>query len=462
MAREEIEMIPRVGDSEVRIPVTLDYSGGRSQSVKTRLMWTAISVFLLIFVEVGILLSAYTFIVKIFLMALLFYVVTLILRVFLLKENKYRKEMKKRIDNDYSINMSDFWGIYEIDGEYCYFLSGHVGMYIMLEKGAIVGKNAEDEYDNYEAIADAYNILGSSRLRVCHVDMMDIIGRDDRIRRAHRNINMYDSSGMKGVLEDIFRFLQKSAESAVTSYDIYLFMYKGDELEFETAVQKVLSCLMSANYSSYTVLDRQRIQSFASSLFNLHDFSVSSATHEAFSKRGSSQKTLTPISLTYPDGTVVEMNKTTEQKRSEARAKAEADKYKKAEIARRNERAKEKKKKDRAKFLQETVSKVSNNRFGGWVSDPTGDFDGGTIDLDEDMDSSNDGFMDFGSSSDTGVVEEEIDLDTGAISNSSSDGLDDDFLDMDMDDAPKPRPRESSREKSTVPDEDSDTGFFDM
>lgn len=442
MSREDIQMIPREGDTEVSIPVTLDYSGGRSQSLKSRLMWSAITLFIVIFIEVGIMLSAYTILVKLFLMALFFYVVTLGLRFFLLHEGKHRKELKKRLDKDYKINMSDFWGIYEIDKEYCYFLSGHIGMYIMLEKGAIVGKNESDEYDHYEAIADAYNILGTSRLRVCHIDMMDIIGRDDRIRRAHRNINNYVQNGMKDILEDIFRFLQKSAESSVTSYDIYLFMYRGDELEFETSIQKVLSCLMSANYSSYTVLDRQRIQSFASSLFNLHDFSVSRATQEAFSKKGISTKTLIPISLTYPDGTVTQINKTTEKKRAEAKAKSQAENYRKREMTRRNEEEKASRRKARALMLQETVSKMSNNRISiPGSSNGTGTLvEDGTIDLDGDID---DGFLDFGD---------------GSEGSNSAVGQDEE-IDLDMD-FEEEQPRKPARVSAN--EETGETDFFDL
>lgn len=440
-------MVPQVGDTSVSVPVTLDYSGGRSQSTRTRVLWTGVSLFILIFVEVGILLSSNTLLTRLLLMVFLGYGSILALRFLLMQESKHRREMRKRIRTDYSINMSDFWSIYEIVDEYCYFLSGHVGMFVMLEKGAIVGKNEHDEFDNYEAITDAYTILGTSKLKVCHIDIMDMVGRDDRIRRAHRNINKYEQTGMKDVLEEIYRHLQKSAETEVTSYDIYLFMYRGDEGEFESNVKRVLSCLMDANYSSYTVLTRPRIQTTAAALFNLHDFSVSQATKEAFRKKKSANRSLTPINLAHADGTITHLNKTTEEKKQESTAKQKQDRYRREEIARRSADIKSKKKQERLELIAKTVSSVSKNKF----TLPVGGTEvvrDGTIDLDSTP----------GEDLSTGDF---FDID----SNSSSDV--DDFFEIDLDAPSEPAEAPAARVSPTVisdksRDEGGSTGFFDI
>lgn len=431
MAVEDNElsyMVPREGESSVSVPVTLDYSGGRSQTTKMRWLWSVIGLVLLIAVEIGILISSNPLSMRLLFMFLIGYGSTIAIRFLLLEERKHRKEMKKRNSTDYSINMSDFWSIYEIVDEYCYFLSGHVGMFVMLEKGAIVGKNDSDEHENYEAITDAYTIIGASKLRVSHIDMMDQMGRDDRIRRVNRQLSKYQESGMRSLLEEIYRHLQSTAESRVTTYDVYLFMFKGDEEEFESNVRKVLACLLDANYSSYTVLNRTRIQTVASTLFNLHDFSVTSATREAFRNRQTSKKRLTPIRLVHNDGTVKEINKTTEEKREEAAERRNQEKLKRSEIARREVSAKSKKSRERKRALSKVVSKTTLSR----VSIPVE----GTTNLDEVIDLDNEvgsdgGFFALGDSSSTdndtyfNILTEE-----DATERSNKKAKEDDFFDL--------------------------------
>lgn len=336
---------PKVGDTDVGIPVTIDYSGGRFQANKARLLWTIVSLFGILVVAIGILLSDTNFFVKIIIDILFIAVSTTAVRYLLLKEHKYRAEMVNRQENDLRIRAANFWGIYRIsENDYCYFRNGWVGLFVMLEKAPIVGKTEKDKFDHYEAIADAYNLLATSKLRVCHIDMMDFIGRDNRTQRAMMKLAQNDNEDMRFLLDKIFKNLQDIAESSVTSYDIYLFMSKTDEEDFESELSDVLACFLDANYSTYEILNKEQIKTIAQALFNLNDFSINDAVRQAFRKE-SSKASIVPINLER-DGNVVEVfNKTLAEKKADLeQAAALRKEVEKERIRKRNEARAAKKK----------------------------------------------------------------------------------------------------------------------
>lgn len=430
-------MRPEPGDQIIDVPITIDYSGGRSDSIKSKLLWSLVATLVLVILFFVILFSAQNFVLKLMAMAIEMYVGTALIRFLLLNESKYRKEAHKRLREDYSINMSDFWNIYQIIGEYCYFISGHIGLFFLLEKGVLVGSEEDSEYEHYEAIADALNLVATSKMRVCHIDMMDKIGHDDRIRKAMRTIRKYPDSGAKDLSEEIFRYQQEMADDSVTSYDIYLFMFKGDEDEFVSSVQKVLSCLMTANYTSYTSLDGESIRTIAATLFNIHDFSVVNATREAFGNRGG-KNNITPIALMHSDGTKTRLNKTKEEKAIENEQKSTQSKLISEEKKKRADAEKTKRRNKRLMSLREITSKASKGR----VSLPIKPI----IEQDDPDD-----LIDLNS---TGLLDNDdmdiIDLDDDDILELE----DDDDEEIDLDDNPK-----ANSGKRTS---DGSTGFFDL
>lgn len=339
-------MLPRVGDSSITLPVTVNFKGGSKEADRNRWLWGIGAIIGVLILSFGFLFGGMSLIAKMIWVPIVFYGGLWLVRMFLLQEGKYRKEMASRIANDYSIQMSNFWGIHEIRNKICYFRDKSYGMFVLLEKGPLVGKGDVEEFNHYEAVGDAFNNLGVSRMKATHIDLMDIIGQDDRIRRAYRNLSTYEDSNIKTALEMIFGNLQQKAEKTVTSYDIFLFQSKGNENDFLKTLDEVIGCLTDedSNYVSYTVLDKKRIQTIATGLFNLHDFSVNQAMKEAFRGTKGVSGRIKAIKLEWPDGREEVINKTTYEIREEKERKAEAAKYRSREIARRQREAKEAKK----------------------------------------------------------------------------------------------------------------------
>lgn len=339
-----VPMVPQVGDTHVEIPVTIDYSGGRATATRSKILWSLAGIGAILVISVIILLRDMNFLLKVVLIVGVLYLGTLFIRYFLLNERKHRKEYLARQENDLEVGLSSFWGIYRIsDNGFCYFRNGYTGVFVQLDKGPILGQGDEEQFDHYSAIADAYNIVGSSRMRIVHIDLMDFIGRDARIARA-RKVMTRSQDELGTIMTKMYSHLQLLAEDARTAYDIYLFLFKGDELEFEQDFERAMSCFLSANYTGHSILSKKAIQSISVSLFNLESFSLSQAIRGSF-ESNSRNAVIRPIALVDQEGTVIEtLGLTREEEKRAAKEKSEMAKLVAEERKRRQKAAKEAKK----------------------------------------------------------------------------------------------------------------------
>lgn len=353
---QNIPMTPQPGDRHIEIPVTFDYDGGRNQHMRTRMMWSiAVLLGTLVFAVI-MLFSATPFILKPFLIVIVLYVGVWLVRYPMLGERGYREEAQKRIKRDYVVPMQDIWSIYDIRGNVCHYRNGYKGIFVLLEKGAIVGQNEMDKHDHYSAISDALNVAGSTNMKVYHVDYMAGIGQDDRLRNAVRNLNSYKNLKVRRVLQEIFRKIQKDSEASYTTYDIYLFLSKSDISDMQDNIVKVIDCLTDANYSRYSYMDRKAIQMFAATLFNMADFSVNEATRLAFPN--AKKNKITTIIERYADGTSIKVGKTKEELETERAEKALQARSDSKEIARRRAEALNRQKEQKAKAKKRTGSGI--------------------------------------------------------------------------------------------------------
>lgn len=310
-------MRPMKGDTKIRLPITFNYNGGRSEYNKTRIMWVCILAVLGLIIGVGILTSSDgNFIINILLGFGFMFGVSVIIRFLIMKEHIVRNNMLSTIDEDYKIGTDSFWGDYAIDDEYPYYVhmrNGKTALFVRFEKDVILGRVSDSEYEHYEAIGDAYNLAGSYNIGVCHIDYMDVIGNDDRIDNCFRSLSEVSNPDMRDLLTDIYTNLQMMMNEMVTTFDVYVFTFKYSESSFWFSIQKVISCMLDANYSSFTILNADEIRGLSKSLFNLHDFSVVDACSNAF---GTSKKaSVVPIKVIKSDGTEVKLNKTLEEKK---------------------------------------------------------------------------------------------------------------------------------------------------
>lgn len=323
MARNEVDitgMRPKMGASSLVLPITFDYSGGRADKSRTAKTWSIILAVLGSIICVGNLFNKErNFFLSLLISIVIASIFLFIIRFPLQKEGKLRTEKIKLKDSDGVLNPQSFWGIYDIEEIYphiCRFRTGKSGVFILLNKDVILGKFTEAEFDHYEAIGDAYNIAGSSNIQMCHLDYMDIVGSDKRLDQSFIELQNVKNEDVKDILTDIYTFQQEQMSRMITTFDAYVFLWSGNDITAWNTIQRILSCLMDANYRSYQVLDRSAIRELASTILMLQNFSAEDSMLKAFVSESS--RGVVPIQVIHSDGTVEKLNKTVAEKREEA------------------------------------------------------------------------------------------------------------------------------------------------
>lgn len=346
-------MRPELGDSSMTLPITFDYSGGRRESGKSRKIWAAIFGVVGLLLSIGVLLSKEQPIyIKLPISVAIAVVVSLIIRFIFLGEKKIRASYMKMQETDYKRDYGDIWGIYSIDQYYphfCRFRNGKSGMFISLQKDIIVGRYSDNEYNHYEAIADAYNLAGAGRVQMIHIDYMDNVGTDERLENSFVSLEDVSNPDLKDLLVGIFTFQQDQMMKQVTTFDTYLFMWSGSDTAAWNTIQRILACFLDANYRSYKILNENALRDFAKTLFNLSEFSVMEASASAFDN--STVSGIVPIKVVDEFGVETILGKTSEQKREEQRLREEERIAKDEELKRRKKSKKNKTDEDEGEEL---------------------------------------------------------------------------------------------------------------
>lgn len=317
-------MRPEMGDSTITLPITFDYSGGRKDTSKTAKVWSIILAVVGILIFFGTLFGNAELIPKIIISSVVLIVFSTVIRFFLLKEKEKKEAMKSIIHTDYKLAYKDIWGIYKVERIHphiCRFRNGKSGIYIRLNKDVILGKYSEAEYEHYEAIADAYNLAGAGKVQMIHVDYMDNVGTDDRLESSFRSLEDVSNPDLRDLLTDIFSYQQENISRRVSTFDVYVFLWTGNDRTAWNSIQRIINCFLEANYRSYQILDERDLRELTKIVFNLNDFSVSEASAETFSTGDSVRSPITAISLTNADGTVVKLGKTKKEKEDEEKAR---------------------------------------------------------------------------------------------------------------------------------------------
>lgn len=348
--REEVGntgMKPRVGQTVMSLPITFNYNGGRSGKNKTAKVWAVVLFIFSIICFFGMLFRKDSnILVNILLAVGSVYAIFLIIRFPLMGEQNYRKDKIKLIDEDYQISLTDVWGIYDFGDMYPYiarFRNGKSGIFVLLHKDVILGKYAQQEYDNYEAIGDAYNICGSSDIQICHIDYMDLIGSDERLDESFASLDRVKNIDARDLLTDIYTYQQITTSKQVTTFDSYLFLWSGNDDSAWATIQRILSCFLDGNYRGYKILNKADCRELTKVILNLEDFSVEKGMLSAFAVSEES-KCVIPIKVIHSDGTEEVLNKTSAERREEMLEKQREIELRKEEIKARKEERKKKSK----------------------------------------------------------------------------------------------------------------------
>ena len=325
MATENTEpsgMRPRVGDSSLTLPITFDYSGGRREAKKSKIMWSVILGVIGLIVGVGIIFNKQGTLMRNVLLGIGEIIgMSLIIRFIILKEGKIRSNMITLKDNDYKYTSQNYWGIYRIENTYpyyCRFRNGKSGLFVRLEKDVILGKYSESEYEHYEAIGDALNLAGDGKIQICHIDYMDNVGTDERLEDSFASLAGVHNTDLKDLLTDTFSYLQRQMSERVTTFDVYLFMWTGSDIGAWNNIQRIIACFLQANYRSFHILNTTDLREFTKTLNNIQDFSTVDAMSNAFEVGEYSG--VVAISKEDMFGNVTKYNKTREEKREEREA----------------------------------------------------------------------------------------------------------------------------------------------
>lgn len=307
------DMKPDRKSNTIKLPVTFDVQGGRADSVSTKLLASGILVGVWVFLLVCFILSDMEFISKLLLPVILAIVVVLIIHFIIVRGRYFNSLLKDLEQRDYQFDTNVFWGIYEISETNPYFVryrNGDKGLFIRFEKDVIVGKSYDVMYDHYEAVSDAYNRLGSTDMRVIHIDYMDNVGNDKRVSGMYKALGSCDNADLKKLMLRVYSNLEYEMSGEYASHDVYLFLSKEKDETFWYNVRQVLGEFMKGNYISYKVLNKKDLKELTMSLLNLDEFSAVDACDSVFT--GLKANYVTPIHL-IRNGQKTVINKTTDE-----------------------------------------------------------------------------------------------------------------------------------------------------
>lgn len=340
-------MRPDIGDTMISLPVTFDYSGGRKDSNKSKMIWSIILAIVGVIIGIGLMTNKDGDTFMNITMGIGFILaVSALIRFPILHEGKLRSDMINLVDNDYKFDYNKLWGIYDVEStypHYCRFRNGQSGLFVRLNKDVILGKYSESEYEHYEAIADALNLAGEGQVRICHVDYMDNVGTDERLEESFASLADVKNPDVKELLTDVYSYLQHQMMLRVTTFDVYLFMWTGSDINAWNTIQRILACFLDANYRSYHILNSTDLRELEKTLYNMHDFSVVDAASNAFTI--TEYKGVVPISKVNILGEETIYNKTLAQKKKEQQQRIKEQEVKKQEINRKKQAKKSKRNK---------------------------------------------------------------------------------------------------------------------
>ena len=310
-------MRPKEHDDSIQIPITFDYKGGRSSNTRLKTIASFVIFLIMIVATVGIVVAPFSYpIVKLGLVAFVFYILLFIVRFVIFRESYYSRVYEGLINKDFKLDITSIWSIFEISDTYpyiVYFKNGQKGLFVRMEMGTITGKSETVMYDHYEAISDAYNIAHSLNMNIIHIDYMDNVGNDSRLLKMQHDLLKVKNPEMRDMLSDIYANLQDEMTRNYANFDVYLFLTKDKIDNFIYNVRMVANKMTEGNFITYKIMNHDDIANTAKAIFNLHEFSAIKAN--SYTLQDHEATGIIPIRLYHPNGMVEEINPTQAEKR---------------------------------------------------------------------------------------------------------------------------------------------------
>ena len=310
-------MKPGVNDKNVEIPITFDVSGEVHTITKQRIM-------LGILMIIGVLiLSLIVFFLNISVLngvcALIIGVVGItLIRYVWFSEAYFSKCYAKLLEHNFVYEQDLIWDIYDISDGYpavCRYRNGVNAVFVAFDKDIIIGKGLQNEYDHYEAIADAYQYTVQKGISFMHIDYMDVVGKDERMENMVNDLLKTPNEDLRQVLAATFEYQQFKMNRVYASYDVYAFYYRGDDGVYLPEIDSIVSRFMNANFVHYRYLDMDGIRELVKSVENLPEFSVYKACDKVLYK--SAFKKYVRVRKTFKNGVMTVVSKTNKEQDEE-------------------------------------------------------------------------------------------------------------------------------------------------
>lgn len=312
-------IIPDVGDRTVTIPLTFDARYRSKALTKGRLV-SVVIIFLIWIILAITSIFVFEFPNKIRVPIILFIALFYISRKLVIRENYYRKKREELLDNDYQYEYALFWQIYSIRKVYpyiCYYTNGLKAVFVRFEKDIIVGKDKKDEYNHFESISDAYNLMQKKGVNAIHIDYMDMVGKDTRMEKLFESATNIENKDIQNIITRMYTNIESDMKNAFASYDVYVFLYKGRDEAFLDALEEIIPAFNRANFIRYKILNNLEMADLARTLMNIDTFSVQRASSKLF--QGTNESDFLNVIWVVRDENRIVLNKTKAEREEEAR-----------------------------------------------------------------------------------------------------------------------------------------------
>lgn len=290
-------MIPQKNSPIVQIPLTFDYRSKPAGLSNDKFLLSALVIGVWFFASIAFMFTGTTIMNKILFIICSFIIVMFVTRICIMREYYFKKKREELVEKDYQYPYSMFWNIYEVTNSYptiCRYANGLKSMFVVFDKDVIVGKEKDNEYYHYEAISEAYLQMYKRGIECMHIDYMDTVGKDARVKSLFDMADNSQNPDIKEILTRMFNNVEDIMQHSYASYDVYCFFYNGKDELFMDELDVVINAFLEANYIRYRILNKEEIGELVKSVFNLNKFSVNYASEKLFSDIGGVSY-LTPI-----------------------------------------------------------------------------------------------------------------------------------------------------------------------
>lgn len=314
METVNLRMKPKVGDSNVAIPITLRTAKVLGEARYRNRIYLAMGMggLVTLLTLLWLFFGGNHVLIRIILAPVILYATLWVIRYLVLEESLYRKNISRQIETDFRLTYPDLWDIFDVEDHsphICHYSSGKKAIFIVLQKGVRIGKDTfQHRFEHYDRLADAFRVLPNYGVSFIHMDIMGSIGQDPRIARLYSELPTIQNDSAREVLGMMYSHLQAEIEFSSSSQDVIcLYTTKGSEKDLISAFHLFSEKVLATNYSAIRTLDKEGIRSLIKELFNLVEFSANEASLSTL--EDSSYVQLLPVRLIRPDGTVQKLTR---------------------------------------------------------------------------------------------------------------------------------------------------------